>query len=121
VKLLEDDRPGTFHAAGEPSTFDAMIATCAALGSGEQVRVPVDVLEAHGVQLGVDLPLMWGPEAAKLLGFECAESVAAGLTRRPLRESAADTLAWLLSLSDERPIGKFGRDKEEAILATVLA
>jgi len=119
--VLENNLGGIFHVAGEVSSFDAMIAVCASLGGGEAVRVPPDVLEAHGLRLGEDLPLMWSAEAAKLLGFKCEESLRAGLVRRPLRESAADTLAWLLSIGEDRPVGKFERSKEESVLAAILA
>ena len=121
VTVLEQNIGGIYNAAGEVSTFANMIEVCASLGSGTAVKVPPDVLEAHGVRLGQDLPLMWSPEAAKLLGFECEESLAVGLTRRPLRESASDTLAWLLSLADDRPVGGFERTQEEAVLAAVMA
>ncbi len=121
VTLLEQGLGGIFHAAGEATTFDAMIAACASIGGGEGIRVPTDVLESHGVRLGEDLPLMWPAEASRLLGFECNESLAAGLSRRPLRETAADTLAWLYTLGDERPVGAYGRAEEERVLAAVRA
>lgn len=121
LRLLEQDQPGTFHAAGEPSTFGAMIAACASVGGGEAVRVPIEVLEAHGVRPGVDLPLVWGQEASKLLGIGCEESLAVGLQRRALRESTADTLSWLLSLADKRPVGAWPRDEEERVLAALRA
>ena len=121
VTVLEKDLGGIFHAAGEVTTFDAMIAVCALLGGGEAVRVPPEVLETRGIRLGEDLPLMWSPEAAKLLGFKCEESLRVGLVRRSLRESAADTLAWLLSISGSRPVGNFTRAKEEAVIKESLA
>ncbi|MHB8635486.1 MAG: NAD-dependent epimerase/dehydratase family protein [Fimbriimonadaceae bacterium] len=121
LKLLEEGRSGTFHVTGEPSSFSAMIDVCAALGGGEAIRVPVDAIEALGVRVGVDLPLVWPADAAKLFGFDSAESLACGLVRRPLRETAADTLAWLLALPGDRPIGKFERSREVALLAQVLA
>lgn len=120
VGLLERDQGGTYHVAGEASTFDAMIAMCAAVGGGEAVRVPISALEAHGVDPS-EFPLLWAPDAARLMSLPCTESLEAGLQRRSLKQSTEDTLAWLLSLEGDRPVGRFTREREEMVLSQLRA
>jgi hypothetical protein len=117
---LENDIPGTFEATGERSTFEAMINACASAGGGTPVPVPVDILESNGIKPGVELPLMF-ETGEKLMEFDCKEALAAGLKRRSLRETTADTLAWVLTLPDDlRSEKKLSREKEEAVLSAVF-
>ncbi len=120
VMLLEKDMPGTFEVAGERSTFEAMINTCAAAGGGTPILVPPELIEANGIDVGSQLPLFC-PPGTKLFELDCAAALAAGLTRRPLSETTADTLNWVLTLPNEkRSETKLTRAKEEEALAAVL-
>lgn len=76
------------------------------------------VLDA-GVDPWMELPL-WlpGSEWAGLMDVDIARALAAGLTFRPLEETARDTLAWSLAAGEQRPT--LARDKERAILAERL-
>jgi 2'-hydroxyisoflavone reductase len=76
------------------------------------------VLDA-GVDPWMELPI-WipGDEWAGLQQADISRALAAGLTFRPLEETARDTLAWSLEAGEQRPT--LGRDKERSILADRL-
>jgi len=59
---------------------------------------PTKWLQAHNVHAWSDLPV-WIPGEGETRGFarrDIRRALAAGLTFRPLPETAADTLAWFL-------------------------
>jgi 2'-hydroxyisoflavone reductase len=56
------------------------------------------------------------PEYAGLMAHDVAPSFAAGLTTRPLSETARDTLAWLGATPDAEITG-LTRDEEAEVLA----
>jgi 2'-hydroxyisoflavone reductase len=70
----------------------------------------------EGVGPWMELPL-WlpGPEWACLLDIDIRKAVAAGLTFRPLEETARDTLAWSLEAGEQRPT--LTRERERELLA----
>ena len=63
-----------------------------------------------------ELPL-WlpGEEYAGLLQADISRAIAAGLTFRPLEETARDTLEWSLEAGEQRPT--LSREKERELLA----
>jgi nucleoside-diphosphate-sugar epimerase len=66
--------------------------------------VPADFLEAQKVSAWQDLPV-WIPPSGEYAGFgrrSTAKAQAAGLKYRPLQTTVDDTLAWWLSLPEER-------------------
>ena len=69
-----------------------------------------------GVGPWMELPL-WlpGDEYAGLLQADVSRAIAAGLTFRPLGETARDTLAWSLEAGEQRPT--LSREKERELLA----
>jgi nucleoside-diphosphate-sugar epimerase len=70
----------------------------------------------EGVGPWMELPLwMPGPEWAGLLDVDVSMAVAAGLTFRPLEETARDTLAWSLEAGEQRPT--LTRERERELLA----
>jgi 2'-hydroxyisoflavone reductase len=96
VELVERDRPGLFNAAGpaQPTTWEA---TLRALAQG--AAAPAEVRwSTHAVlaEVGVQLPLVRAPRAgvADSQHFDSAAAQAAGLSFRPLAETAAATRAW---------------------------
>lgn len=94
VTLLEKDLSGIFDAVGEDSTFGEAIAACQALNPAAQpVYVAPEAIEAFGIRLGWELPLAYGNKPTMRVIPQAA--VAAGLTRRPLLETTADTAAWV--------------------------
>jgi 2'-hydroxyisoflavone reductase len=107
VGLVEREVKGVFNAAGprERLTMKVMLETCRA-GTGARAAltwVPADFLEAQQVAPWTDLP-SWiprGPEAG-LSQVSNAKAVAAGLSFRPLADTARDTLGWWKGLPEER-------------------
>jgi nucleoside-diphosphate-sugar epimerase len=70
----------------------------------------------EGVGPWMELPLwMPGPEWAGLLDVDISRALAAGLTFRPLEETARDTLAWSLEAGEQRPT--LTRERERELLA----
>ncbi|MGO4780669.1 epimerase, partial [Lysobacter sp. 2RAB21] len=66
--------------------------------------VPADFLEEQKVQAWSDMPA-WIPARGEYAGFgrtSVSKAKAAGLSYRPLRETARDTLAWWRTLPEER-------------------
>ncbi len=95
IRLLEDQASGTFHAVGpeRPTTIAGLLSAC---GARDVTWVPTDFLQSHGVKPWSDLPV-WIPRASEDGGhnqLDNSRALAAGLRCRPLRQTAADTLAW---------------------------
>ena len=96
IHLLEDERSGPFNATSPPNaiTFDSMLAACGATGL---VRVTEEFLTEQGVHGWMDLPC-WIPsteeEGACFQLVPVDRAVAAGLTFRPLEETARAVPEW---------------------------
>lgn len=96
VRLAEAGTLGDFNATGPATrlTFGEMLAACRAVTSSA-VRftwVPEEFLAAQKVAIWSELPA-WAP-GDPLMYVDVSKAVAAGLTYRPLAETARDTLAW---------------------------
>ncbi len=131
VHLAEQGTVGTMTAIGpaQPTTMKQVLDACnrAAGGKAEIVWVAGDFLAAHDVAGWAELP-MWIDAKGEDAGFGTlsnARALAAGLTLRPIAETAADTLAWLATLPADEPAQTFSsgiaRDKERAVLTAWLA
>jgi 2'-hydroxyisoflavone reductase len=100
VRALEQELGGAVHVVGEDTTFGGML-DAAAEAAGPQADahpVPVDAdrLVDAGLRPGPDLPLWLGAGAQTgVMRLDPGRALAAGLQRRPLVETAADTLAWI--------------------------
>ncbi|HET9624901.1 MAG TPA: SDR family oxidoreductase [Kofleriaceae bacterium] len=127
VRVIEDGTVGTMNALGparRTTMRDVLEACNRALGAKAQLTwVAADFLAAHGVEGWSDLP-MWIDNHGEFAGFGTlsnARAVRAGLTFRPIADTARDTLAWLATLpDDERAKARssgISRDKEAQILA----
>jgi 2'-hydroxyisoflavone reductase len=116
VQLALHGPGGTFDATGPQTTLGGLLDRL----RGDANLVWVDahrVLDA-GVEPWTELPL-WLPEDAwPLLERDISPAVEAGLTFRPLAETARDTLAWDRARPGERPT--LTREKEAEVLGTVL-
>jgi 2'-hydroxyisoflavone reductase len=126
VKLIEDGTVGTMNALGPERTITMreVLEACNAAGGNKAALtwVPWKFLEKQEVMPWMELP-MWIP-AEEDPGFGTmsnARAVEAGLTFRPISETAKDTLAWLATLpADTRAkVASSGisRDKEAKVLA----
>jgi 2'-hydroxyisoflavone reductase len=106
IRLLESEQSGPFNATSPPNLhmFRSMLADCRA---EEVVWVTEEFLAERGVEGWSDLPC-WLPSTAE--DFACFQlvpvdrAVAAGLTFRPLAETAREVPEWTgaAGLSPER-------------------
>ncbi len=108
---------------GEPMRDVLAAVNRAAGGRAKLVWVDAEFLDAHGVHGWSDLP-MWVDAKGEDAGFGTRSNqraVAAGLTQRPVEETAGDTLIWLDAQPvDQRPkLASTGvsKEKEAEILA----
>jgi 2'-hydroxyisoflavone reductase len=121
VRLAENGATGDFNGVGPGYrlSMGEMLDEVASVASGpyELTWVPESFLEAQGLAPWSDLPA-WIP-GDPLMFVSYAEAVAAGLTYRPVSETARATLEW----DKERPVEqrenrRFGmsRVRERAVL-----
>jgi 2'-hydroxyisoflavone reductase len=105
-----------FNATGPagPLTLSETLARIG--GDAELVWVDDQTLLDAGVGPWMELPL-WlpGDEYAGLLRADISRALTAGLTFRPLEETARDTLAWSLEAGEQRPT--LSRERERELLA----
>ena len=84
----------------------------------ELVWVDPDFLHEQGIGEWMELPLwLYDPGYRGMLSVDPSRAFAAGLTTRPLEETAADTLEWVRSgeAPAEPPAG-LAPEKEQAVL-----
>jgi 2'-hydroxyisoflavone reductase len=113
VRLAEERRAGTYNATSPPFSFAAMLEACRA---DQPVWIDEARLLAAGVAPWMDLPL-WiprgDPEHEHMLEVDVSRAVAAGLTFRPLADTALDTLRWIREVREfPREYGPVGLDLE---------
>jgi 2'-hydroxyisoflavone reductase len=123
VSAAEGGLGGTFNAVGAPMRRHELIDSCRSDGDVELVWVGGDFLVEHEVGEWMELPLwLHSPEYRGMLSVDPARAFAAGLTTRPVAESARDTLEWVRS--GEAPIqppAGLDREKEQAVLDAWLS
>lgn len=100
-------RSGAYNLACPPGHADmgALLAACAEVtgATARPVWVDEDWLAAAGVRSWTELPL-WVPEkgdGAGIYDIDGAAAQAAGAVYRPLRETVADTWAWLEPIAEQ--------------------
>ncbi len=108
IRMAEARTFGTFNATGPaaPLTMRHMLEGIAAsLGAhAHMIWAPTAFLEAEKVQAWSDMPV-WIPGQGETAGFhrrDIGRALKAGLTYRPLKTTAADTLAWFRQQTPER-------------------
>jgi 2'-hydroxyisoflavone reductase len=108
VRLLEQKAYGIFNAVGpsSPMSIAEMLYGIRAVTSADVkfTWVPAGFLAAQKVAPWSDLPV-WIPPQGEYAGFgnrSNRKAIAAGLTFRPLADTAVATLAWHASRPDER-------------------
>jgi 2'-hydroxyisoflavone reductase len=100
--LIGAQATGLFNVCGAPSTFGELLAACAS-GTGSDARptwVSEQLLLDAGVEPFDELPL-WlpdEPDNRAFYSFSNARARVAGLTLRPLSETARDTWAWIAAV-----------------------
>ncbi len=130
IRLAEAKAVGTFNAMGpsfQLSTMEMLLGVRAATTSGPRLHwAPADFLEKQKVSPWSDMPV-WIPTAGEDAGFSRRSNqraMAAGLTFRPLAQTALDTLGWFKALPAERQATvKAGikPEREKEVLAALAA
>jgi 2'-hydroxyisoflavone reductase len=113
VECCERQVVGTFNATSEPLPLGDVLAACRT-GDAEIVWVDEQFLLDEGVGPWMELPLWVPPDEGAFLEMSVSKAVEAGLTFRPVEETARDTLAWAqetgAELVTETPYGTAGLD-----------
>jgi len=124
VHLVEEEASGTFNATGPeaPLTMAGMLYGIRAITSTPVTFtwVDADFLREHEVGAWMEMPV-WvypEPETRGFSAWDCSKAIAAGLTFRPLADTARDTLAWWKARPEAERNLRTGvaPEKERAIL-----
>jgi 2'-hydroxyisoflavone reductase len=128
VRLLEDERTGTYDVTSAPGTITIgnVIAASTALPRERASVVWADGawLETRGLEGWIDLPLWLAPKLGLpgLMNARVDRAVADGLTLRPLADTIAATRAWLDTLPDDRERhAGISRERERELLGEIAA
>jgi 2'-hydroxyisoflavone reductase len=113
VRLALDGPGGTFDATGEQTTFGEVLERLR--GDARLVWVQEQQVLDAGVQPWMELPLWLPRDAWELMERDISAARTAGLTFRPLEETARDTYEWDRGEPGGRPT--LTREKEADVLA----
>jgi 2'-hydroxyisoflavone reductase len=123
--LAERRTPGVFNATGpeKPITMASVLEACRTASGSDARFVWMDdaLLLERKVGPWEEMPL-WVPENVEgfpqgFLQVSVRRAMDAGLTFRPLVDSARDTLAWVRTLPADRPTrAGLAREKERDLL-----
>jgi 2'-hydroxyisoflavone reductase len=126
VRLGENKTYGTFNATGPstPTNIGEMLYGIKAVTTSDAkfVWTPHEFLTANGVRGWSELPV-WLPPVGRTAGFsrvDCSKAYKAGLTFRPLADTAKDTLDWYHKQTPERKAALragLAPEKEKAVIA----
>jgi 2'-hydroxyisoflavone reductase len=122
VTACERRTTGIYDGVGAPMPMAELLAGCAEGVDSTRSFTWVDqeFLQEQGVEpwMGPDSIPLWlpRPEYDGLPAHDVRPSLDAGLTLRPLAETARDTLAWLEATPDA-PVSGIGPDRERDLLA----
>lgn len=101
VTMIEGKKTGTFNAASEPVSFEAFIDELIAEQGIETIAIPDTIVEKVEMDAKHRFPL-WMPISEQFpQGFfivDASNAVEAGLSIRPLRDTADDTREWAAHL-----------------------
>ena len=108
IRMVESRTFGVFNTAGpteEMSMLEMLYGIRGATTASPKLHwVPASFLEEHKVHAWSDMPV-WVPSTPDMMGFSRfsnKRAVSAGLTFRPLAQTALDTLAWVKTLPADR-------------------
>lgn len=125
IHLVENEATGTYNAVGplSPMSMAEMLYGIRAVTSSavKFTWVDADFLREHQVGGWMEMPVWVYPseETQGFMDWDCSKAIAAGLTFRPLAETARDTLHWWKSGPGTQRSLRTGLapEKEAAILA----
>ncbi len=121
VRLLEDERTGTYDVTGRPrtTTIGDVLRACTSGAEAEVVWVDGEWLEARGFEGWQDMPL-WIAPSLELHGFmnvRIDRALEDGLTLRPLTETVEATRTWLREEPIDRDrVAGISRERETDLL-----
>jgi len=124
ISAAQRDLAGVFNVVSRQghTTMGELLDTIVEVvgGDAELVWVPPDAVLAAGIEPWSELPI-WVPEGhpdEAEGNVDVSAAFAADLTARPIRETVADTWAWLQAEGDPPPRPGIGLDaaKERAVL-----
>ncbi|HVZ94080.1 MAG TPA: hypothetical protein VG797_06180 [Phycisphaerales bacterium] len=108
VRLAENGSTGIFNAVGpeKPAKWEEVVEACVAASSNKPTVtwVPADFITENAGPEGGGFPI-WIPPVGEYAGFHRWKNTrarAAGLTFRPIADTARDTLAWFKTLPEAR-------------------
>ena len=120
LDCAEERRTGVYDATGRITRLGNLVSEVVATvgGNATVIWAPADFLLERDVTYWAgprSLPL-WLPEEARgMTAHDVSAAFAAGLSTRPIGETAADTLAWLRA-SDNAPRTGLSRAEEQDLL-----
>jgi nucleoside-diphosphate-sugar epimerase len=116
VRLIEDDRPGAFHAVGPepPITLGGLIRVCAETAGTEVEIVPVPADAAAGFFPLVRPAAQWATQQRSP-----ARARAVGLPATPIEATIADVRAWDRGRGEPPLADGFTPDQEAAALGAI--
>ena len=126
IRLAESHTLGTFNATGPktPTNIAEMLYGIKAVTTSDAqfTWVPADFLREKQVRQWSDMPVWVNPVggSAAFAKVNCQKAYAAGLTFRPLADTAKDTLEWYHkrpAAEQEKARAGLAPDKEKTVLA----
>ncbi len=126
VTCAEERHVGAFNTLGpaDDLTLGEMLARIADAvcddGALTFRSAPAALLEQHEVAPWMGLPLWVTDDLRGMLSHDLSKALGAGLTFRPLEETARDTLAWWRT-QDRSPRAGISTETERAVLAELDA
>ena len=124
ILIAEQRLSGALNAAGEAITFGQMLDFLLESGGNSPTRLvqaPAETLAGQGIAYWTDIPLTFSKDEGlgALMRADSSEAVALGLRRRPLSETAADTLAWARQYPATNPQHGLSREREAKAIAAL--
>ncbi len=127
VRVIEDGTVGTFNAFGpdKRTTMKSVLDSVNEATGNKATLTWVDAafLEQHKVEGWSDMP-MWIDNKGDMVGFGTrsnARALKAGLTVRPVRDTAKDTLAWLADKETIEWVATLPDDKRSKVRSSGIS
>lgn len=119
LHLIEQGAGGDYNATGPVASIgDTLEGIRTALGSDARlVWAERPWLAERGFEAFKDLPLTIDAESEGFLSFDCTKARSAGLTTRPLAETAQDLAVWDRDRGRPKLKAGMSRERERQLLA----
>ena len=120
IHSVEAGTAGTFIAVGPARALSMKQLLEACKGMAKPVWITERFLAAQNVQPWQDLPVWTGAEGIGLAQIDSSKAMGAGLSFRPVEETARDTLAYWKTLPEARrakPRAGLSPEREQEVLS----